>query len=113
MATKGWVEGRGSLVIITGPIFAVENDSVGYKVIGPNHVAVPTHFYKIIVDANDSHNVQALAFIMPNKDIRGHDYVEYLTSIDEIEKKTGLDFLSALPVEIQEKVEIKKADKIW
>jgi len=40
-------------------------------------------------------------------------YKEYLTSIDEIEIETGHDFLSKIPNENENKLESKKADKIW
>lgn len=113
MATKGWVEARGALTIITGPIFEVENNKVQYEVIGSNHVAVPTHFYKIVVDAKDLNNVAALAFILPNKRLSGHEFSEYLKSVDEIEQKTGLDFLSRIPVDVQEEVEAESAGEIW
>lgn len=112
-AVRGWVEQRGTLTIITGPVFAVDGNQVCYQVIGENHVAVPTHFYKIVVDANSSNNIEALAFMLPNKKVSGHHYSEFLTTIDKIEKVTGLDFLSALPVSVQEPIESRKAPKIW
>lgn len=112
-AVRGWVEQRGSLTIIIGPIFAVKEMQVSYKVIGNSHVAVPTYFYKIIVDTNDPNRMEALAFILPNENLSGHHCSEFLCSIDEIEKMTGLDFLSVLPQDVQEKVESRKADKIW
>lgn len=34
-------------------------------------------------------------------------------SIDEIEAETALDFLSSLPVDVQEKIESKKAVNFW
>ena len=112
-AVRGWVEQRGALIIITGPVFAVDSNRVSYEVIGGNNVAVPTHFYKIVVDANDPDNVEALAFLMPNTALSGREYTEFLISIDEIEEATGLDFLSALPEDIQEEVESNKADRVW
>ncbi len=112
-AVRGWVEQRGALTVITGPIFAVDSNAVTYKVIGQNHVAVPTHFYKIIVDASNSKKVEALAFIMPNEDLSGHQYTEYLCAIDEIEKATGLDFLSALPAAVEDAVESHKSTQVW
>ncbi len=112
-AVRGWVEQRGTLTIITGPVFAVEGGRVSYQVIGNGHVAVPTHFYKIIVDVNDPDNVQALAFVLPNESLTGHEYSEFLTSIDEIEAATGLDFLSALPVGVQDRVESVTAGSVW
>jgi endonuclease G, mitochondrial len=112
-AIRGWVEQRGTLTIITGPVFAVDGNRVSYQVIGENYVAVPTHFYKIIVDANSSNNIEALAFMLPNEKLSGQHYRDFLTTIDEIEKATGLDFLSALPANVQETVESRKAQKIW
>ena len=39
--------------------------------------------------------------------------VTMLTSIDDIEKDTGLDFLNALPVEEQQRIESKAAARLW
>lgn len=114
-AVRGWVEQRGTLTIITGPVFAVERDSVSYRVIGKNHVAVPTHFYKIVVDANNPSGVEALAFMIPNRRLPSADYhySDFLSTIDEIETATGLDFLSALPAAVEDVIESQKASRIW
>jgi len=112
-AIRGWVEQRGTLTIITGPIFAVTEGQVSYKVIGDNHVAVPTHFYKIVADMNNVDEPEALAFIIPNENLGDRDYSEFLTSIDMIEVATGLDFLSALPVRIQDVLESSQASHVW
>lgn len=37
-----------------------------YEVIGNNHVAVPTHFYKIIVGETKDSKLEMEAFVMPN-----------------------------------------------
>jgi endonuclease G len=112
-AVRGWVQQRGTLTIITGPVFAVEGNHVSYEVIGQDKVAVPTHFYKIIVDANDPTRVEALAFMLPNQNLSARYYGDFLCSIDEIESATGLDFLSALPASTEEAVESRKATGIW
>ena len=112
-AIRGWVEQRGALTIITGPVFAPEDNFVKYQVVGVNHVAVPTHFFKIVVDAKDSANPATLAFMLPNEKLSGRSYTEFLTTIDEVEAATGLDFLSSLPVDVQEKIESKKAVNVW
>lgn len=109
---RGWVKERGKLTVITGPVFAVDGDKVSYRVIGDNHIAVPTHFYKIVVDTNNP-EVEALAFMMPNNDLSSNNYRDYIVTIDEIEKATGLDFLSALPVDVQNDVESQKAESVW
>jgi len=112
-AVRGWVQQRGRLTIITGPIFAIQSNRVTYDVIGENNVAVPTHFYKIVVDNNDPDNVQALAFMMPNDDLSDENYRDYLTTINRIELATGIDFLSALPAAVQDAVESTEAQTVW
>ncbi len=110
---RGWVQQRGPLTVITGPVFAREQDRVSYQVIGDNSVAVPTHFYKIVVDARDLGNPEALAFLLPNRDLSDRRLTEFLTPIREIEQATGLDFLSALPASVQKRVESQAATQVW
>lgn len=40
-----------------------------YEVIGANHVAVPTHFYKVIVGETNDGKLDMEAFVMPNAPI--------------------------------------------
>lgn len=42
---------------------------VRYEVIGVNHVAVPTHFYKVIVGETNDGKLDMEAFVMPNAPI--------------------------------------------
>ncbi len=100
-------------MVITGPIFESTGDQVNYRVIGRDRVAVPTHFFKIVVDTHDKDHLDALAFMLPNKNLAGRNYGEFLVSIREIEARTGLNFLSALPLEVQSGLESRKADRVW
>ena len=90
-----------------------ENNQVSYQVIGGNYVAVPTHFYKIVVDANNANEVNVLAFLLPNESQTGRNYREFLTSVDEIERLNGLDFLEKLPDQIENEIEASIAIKVW
>jgi endonuclease G len=112
-AVRGWVEQRGTLTIITGPVFEIANGECRYEVIGNDNVAVPTHFYKIVVDANDPLEIQALAFLLPNEPIVDRDIGDFLSSIDQIEELTGLDFLTALSGPVQRDVESEVAEHVW
>lgn len=112
-AVRGWVEQRRTLTIIAGPVFMPGADSVRYDVIGNNNVAVPTHFYKIVVDATDLDNPEALAFLMPNDTLTGRDYADFLVSIDSVETLTGLDVLRNLPAPVQEPLERTAAAEVW
>ena len=53
-------------------MFRKEDDGktyVKYQVIGSNTVAVPTHFFKIIVGETDSNILDMEAYVMPNQPI--------------------------------------------
>ena len=41
------------------------------------------------------------------------NHLDYIVSVDEIEQKTGLDFLTILPDDSEEEIESKKADSLW
>ena len=78
--------------VITGPIF--DADVTKMK----SGVEIPDAFYKIYIvppqKVGDA--PKTLSFIMPQK-VRGNESLaRYVTSIDTIEKQTGLDFLSKL-----------------
>jgi len=76
------------LQVITGPIYAEGFSNVMDRV---GFVEVPIAFYKIIV-APDSEAPSALAFIMPQS-VQGNEPLDdYLVSIDEVERQTGLNF---------------------
>ena len=110
---RGWVQQRGTLTIITGPIFEVADDRVNYQVIGRNSVAVPNAFYKIVVENQADGEREILAFMIPNEDVRGRDLDEFLVSVDDIEVATGLDFLSALPDDEERDIESQAAENLW
>lgn len=115
-AVRGWTLQRGRLTIITGPLFIPGPDHrVSYPVIGGDNVAVPNAFYKIVVDATTPGQVDALAFLVPNVNLSGQSYdaPQFRTSIDNIERLTGLDFLSGLPDDVEAPLEQKISDTLW
>ena len=95
-----------SVYVVTGPIVA-SNDT---KTIGPNGVRVPGGFYKIIYDETPPQKM--IAFIMPNKGTN-KSLDSYVVSVDEVERITGLDFFSALPQDVQSKLESKSNANDW
>lgn len=56
---------------------------VKYQVIGDNHVAVPTHFYKIIVTESKDSKFYLECYVMPNQvipnDIPLKDFQVFIT----------------------------------
>ncbi|CAG8706476.1 3948_t:CDS:2 [Acaulospora morrowiae] len=68
-----------------------------------NHVAVPTHFYKIILATKDDENspdgkLHALgSFLLPNEYISSDQPLDkYFVLLENIEKVTGLEFFRGL-----------------
>ena len=85
-----------SIYIVTGPVL-----THGLKTIGPDHVAVPKYFYKVILEYNASGN-KGIGFIIPNMSSR-EPLQSFAVTIDSVEKVTGIDFFPLLP-DPQEKV---------
>jgi len=78
-------------------------------------VGIPDAFFKIVVRVIDE-QVAVLAFIYPNQDNGhpgGYEHSAYLTSVDEIEVLTGMDFFAALDDELEEALESQVAAEIW
>ena len=81
-------------------------------------VTVPDTFFKIAVvleagqGADDvTASTPVMAVLMPNKEgILDEGWEKYRTTVDEIEKRTGYEFLSAVPAAVQRVIEAKKDD---
>ena len=103
-----WAKERKSIYVMTGPIFAES----ARKTIGPNHVTVPMHYYKIVVSEDNPEKLNAIAFIIPNEGRPSSELPGFITTIDEIERRTGLNFLNELDEVTQRRVESRKA-ALW
>lgn len=109
-AVRSWAERFGKVYVVTGPI--LENKE--YPTIGKNHVAVPEYFYKVLLaptTENESENISSnsyimIAFILPNAS-SDKTIWDYVVSVDEVEKRSGIDFFYLLPDEIENELESK------
>ncbi|MBS1827500.1 MAG: DNA/RNA non-specific endonuclease [Acidobacteria bacterium] len=79
-----------ALYIITGTLFTSAPEAIG-----PNHVAVPSHFYKAILAVHGEQK-QVFAIILPNAANLRQPLAGFATTVDEIESLTGLDLFPAL-----------------
>lgn len=105
---RKWAKQRKSIHVMTGPIFTGSTP----KTIGSSRVAVPTHFYKIVVSGTRRDNLDSIAFIFPNEANPSASLSGFITTVDEIEKLTRLDFLNELEDVAEEKIESAKAT-LW
>ena len=95
---EGYANKFGGIWVITGPIFDQHTQILNRQ------VEIPDSFFKILID-EDKGKVRVLPFIVPQK-VTGKEILnEFLTSVDEIEKKTGLDFFTPMDKEFQDKLE--------
>jgi endonuclease G len=85
---RNWVSEGKDIYVVSGTIYAP-----GYQTIGSNRVGIPTHMWKVIVDRKSS---KSIAFIFPNAPLPVADLPKYATSIDAVEKATGINFMPQL-----------------
>lgn len=95
----------GEVWVIAGPVFGPRPEKLRHR------VAVPEACYMIIVDESDG-RIRTTAYLFPQDPVSTR-LDTYLTSIDEIERRTGLDFLSELPDDAENAVESRKAGRAW
>lgn len=91
--------------ILTGPLYLPKKCEDGkfrvtYEVIGsPPNVAVPTHFFKLVVGEKKGDDVlRVAAFVMPNEIISNNDHLtEYQVPVEALERSSGLELLAKVP----------------
>lgn len=95
---------NSSLYIITGGVLKEGLPKIPEA---KNNLIIPEQYYKIAVDVEKK---RAIAFLMPNKKA-DYPHESYATSIDEIEKLTGIDFFNALEDQLENELEAQKNPK--
>uniref|UniRef100_A0A8C6U9F9 Endonuclease n=1 Tax=Neogobius melanostomus TaxID=47308 RepID=A0A8C6U9F9_9GOBI len=87
--------------VCTGPLFLPQRQTdgrlyVSYQVLGKNHVAVPTHFFKVVIlELSDGQGVELRSYVMPNRPIPEQTPLEhFLVPIETVERASGLLFVS-------------------
>lgn len=110
---RRWAKRFGRVYVVTGPV--LEKRAGQYKSIGPNKVAVPEFYYKVILaprytsredrlSREDTGRISAIGFIFPNEACEGSIY-DYSCTVDEVERRTEIDFFDALEDYWEEKAE--------
>lgn len=116
--TAAWAQRYGAIWVITGPIF-VDRHPYGYLgKAGDFPIAIPEALFKIVIkDGANKNNPDVLAFVYPQISAgyleKHYDHTRYLTTIDEIEALTGIDFLTALPKENKKALEVEESRSLW
>lgn len=107
-SVRDWASKYGRLYIVSGPTL----DRLFSQRIGRNQVAVPAAFYKVIL-INEPGAERAVGFLIPNTKSE-RPLNEYIVSVDEIEKETGLDFFEGLmDKNVEDRIEAYADTKLW
>ena len=92
-----------SLYVVTGCSVAGSNQFVlDYE---DKHIPVPVGYYKALLRLAKDKSWSAVAFWFDNKPLTGTDVKNAAMSVDELEKKVGIDFFVNLDAETQKTVE--------
>jgi len=70
------------------------------KFIGPNDIAVPTHFFKVILFRDKRSTYFMEAYLVPNQKKISINYTEYLKTVKELEKITKYEFFPKLELKL-------------
>tara|TARA_R110002020_G_scaffold431238_1_gene641204 strand:+ start:47330 stop:48136 length:807 start_codon:yes stop_codon:yes gene_type:complete len=103
---RRWAKEYDGVYVVTGGIL---NNALGS--IGDEDVTVPAQFYKIILDRQGD-NYKVLAFLMPHKKST-EALNSFVTTVDNIEELTGIDFFPKLDDELETKLEASKSYSTW
>jgi len=102
-----WAEKYDGVFVVTGGILSNKT-----KTIGEEHITVPDSFYKIIYDRKPNGDIEMIAFLMPHQASTEPLY-SFVTSVDTIEKLTGIDFFPSLEDTLENTLEASKSYKAW
>lgn len=102
---RKWAVEYDTLYVVTGPIL-----EQGLQTIGPDKVAVPHYYYKVVLDYQPV--IEAVGFIMRNEGSK-EPLSEFAVSVDEVERITGIDFFPALPDPVEKKAEERVDMGFW
>lgn len=116
---RNWLNGCDTLYVVTGAVLKTVggNEKVKYTSDKNGHqVAVPNYYFKVLLqlrlnDGNPAY--QAIGFWFDHKANSGTVTAGYAKTVDYIEEKTGFDFFSNLPENVQSQVESRFEPEKW
>ncbi|MEI6970718.1 MAG: DNA/RNA non-specific endonuclease [bacterium] len=103
-AARQWARDFKEVWVISGPLFQDDAERTLSR-----KMAVPSSFYKIVV-RKEGGSIKTIAFIVPQN--AAGKINEYLSSIENIEKRADLDFFPTMP-RSEEKALKKTQSVMW
>lgn len=106
IACRSWAKEYKGLYVVCGPIFYKKSK---HKTIGKHKIPVPEAFFKVVLREDCS---KAIGFIYKNDD-GNRPKGDYVNTVDEVERVTGIDFFPSLPDNVEKQVEAKCSLDDW
>lgn len=103
---RQWVMRDSALIVVAGPV-----PDTNLTTMPQSGVVIPKRFFKIVF-APYAQPMRAIAFILPNKACNGK-LKSYVTSVDEVERITHMDFFSILPDDYEDELEKRAHWELW
>ena len=104
--TERYPKRFGEVWVYLGPAYLTESSKLG------SVISLPDAFYIIALDLTDEGGLRALALLIPT-DAEGKNLNDYLASIAQIEKITGLQFLPKLDFSIRDTIGNYVSPVVW
>lgn len=99
-----WAQKYDGVYVVTAGVLEDDLKTIGYE-----HVAVPKYFYKVLLTKDKT---RMIGFLVPHKESNKSLY-EFVVSVNEIEKLTGIDFFPELEDTLENKLEANTSYKEW
>ena len=98
MDCRKWAKKYGDVYIVCGPVLLNRE----HETIGEHNVVVPEAFFKVILCLQGK--PKAIGFVVRNNEGK-KKRDQFINSVDDVERITGIDFFPALPDDIESEVE--------
>ena len=98
MDCRKWAKKYGDVYIVCGPVLLNRE----HETIGEHNVVVPEAFFKVILCLQGK--PKAIGFVVRNNEGK-KKRDQFINTVDDVERITGIDFFPALPDDIESEVE--------
>lgn len=109
LVANDFSEWHGPFWVVTGPIFDENPPTLKHS-----NVPIPKAFYKILIKPSSvDMPPKALAFIFPQNTKGNASLMSLVTTIDDIQQQTGIDFFHKLDDEMETRLESNITPEAW
>lgn len=120
---RRWAIRTERIHVISGSVFDYDGDrrrdgdDEAQRAGETRRVAVPSHFYKIVIHERTSEFIDTISFLLPHDNVSESNPEAHLraniVTIDELEAVTGIDFFPEMEEARESVVESFRASGLW